>query len=133
MDLSKLKTSKSDVGAVLQLLHPETEEHLKGMSVTVLGQDSAVYRKILLARQQATLNRMSKGKKAAELNAEKLTEDTIDDLVKMTISWIGFELDGKKLDCTPENVKSIYADPELSWLKDQVASFVGDRSNFFGK
>lgn len=130
MDLSKLKTSKSEQGAVLQILHPSTEEPIKGMTITLLGQDSSVYRKIQLGKQQAALNRMAKGKKVADLNAEKLAEDTLDDLVSLTIDWTGFELDGKKLECTPENVLNVYSDVGLSWLKEQVNEFIGDRANF---
>lgn len=130
MDLSKLKTSKSEQGAVLQVLHPSTEEAIKGMTITLLGQDSSVYRKIQLGKQQAALNRMAKGKKVADLNAEKLAEDTLDDLVSLTLDWTGFELDGKKLECTPENVLKVYGDNELSWLKEQVNEFIGDRANF---
>jgi hypothetical protein len=119
----------ADDGAVLNIVHPETEELIDGMTITLLGQDSKVYRKIQLAKQQAALNRISKGKKAVDFDAEKLAEDSIDDLVKLTVAWEGFTLDSKKLDCTPENVRKVYN--EWSWIKEQVAEFVADRANFF--
>jgi hypothetical protein len=72
---------------------------------------------------------MAKGKKALDLDAEKLSEDGIDDLVKLTTSWSGFLLDGKKLECTPENVRSVYSDWE--WIKEQAQEFVANRANFF--
>jgi len=72
---------------------------------------------------------MAKGKKALDLDAEKLSEDSIDDLVKLTTAWAGFTLDGKDLECTPENVRTVYAD--WSWIKEQVQEFVGNRANFF--
>ena len=75
------------------------------------------------------MNRISKGKKAVDFDAEKLAEDSIDDLVKLTVSWEGFTLDSKKLDCTPENVRKVYN--EWSWIKEQVSEFVADRANFF--
>jgi hypothetical protein len=128
-DLNLLKPVKADDGAVLQIAHPESEEIIEGMTITLLGQDSKVYRKIQLAKQQAALNRISKGKKAVDFDAEKLAEDSIDDLVKLTVAWEGFMLDGVKLDCTPENVRTVYN--EWSWIKEQVAEFVADRANFF--
>jgi hypothetical protein len=128
-DLNSLKPVMADDGAVLQIVHPETEEVIDGMTITLLGQDSKVYRKIQLAKQQAALNRISKGKKAVDFDAEKLAEDSIDDLVKLTVSWEGFTLDSKKLDCTPENVRKVYN--EWSWIKEQVSEFVADRANFF--
>ena len=128
-DLNSLKPVKADDGAVLEIAHPESEEIIEGMTITLLGQDSKLYRKIQLGKQQAALNRMAKGKKAIDLDAEKLSEDSIDDLVKLTTAWSGFVLDGKDLDCTPENVRTVYSD--WSWIKEQVQEFVGNRANFF--
>lgn len=128
-DLNSLKPVMADDGAVLNIVHPETEEVIEGMTITLLGQDSKVYRKLQMGKQQAALNRMAKGKKAIDLDAEKLSEDSIDDLVKLTVSWSGFTLDGKKLDCTPENIRTVYSD--WSWIKEQVQEFVQDRANFF--
>jgi len=129
MDLNDLKPVKADEGAILQILHPETEEPIAGMSIVLLGHDSAVYRKLQLAKQQSILNRMAKGKKAAELDAERLNADLIDELTKLTIGWSGFKLDGKELDPTPENVKTVYS--EWAWIKDQAQEFVSNRANFF--
>jgi hypothetical protein len=129
MDLNSLKPLMADDGAVLNIVHPESEEVIKGMTITLLGQDSKVYRKLQMGKQQAALNRMAKGKKALDLDAEKLSEDSIDDLVKLTTEWSGFMLDGKKLDCTPANVRTVYA--EWVWIKEQVQEFVGNRANFF--
>jgi hypothetical protein len=128
-DLNSLKPVKADDGAVLEVAHPESEEAIPGMTITLLGQDSKVYRKIQLAKQQALLNRIAKGKKVADLDAEKMAQDGIDDLVQLTTAWTGFTLDGAALDCTPENVKRVYA--EWAWIKEQVQEFVADRSNFF--
>ncbi len=129
MDLNSLKPVKADEGSVMNVVHPETEEVIEGMSITLLGQDSSVYRKIQLGKQQAALNRMAKGKKGLDLNAEKLAEDTIDDLVKMTVEWEGFTLDGKELKPTADNVRKIYT--EWPWIREQAQEFVNNRANFF--
>lgn len=128
-DLNSLKPVMADDGAVLNIVHPETEEVIEGMTITLLGQDSKVYRKLQMSKQQAALNRISKGKKAVDFDAEKLAEDSIDDLVKLTVEWSGFMLDGKELDCTPANIRNVYA--EWAWIKEQVQEFVADRANFF--
>jgi hypothetical protein len=128
-DLNSLKPVRADDGAVLEVVHPESEEVIPGMTITLLGQDSKVYRKIQLAKQQAALNRIAKGKKAVDLDAEKLAEDSIDDLVQLTTGWSGFTLDGVTLECTPDNVRKVYS--EWAWIKEQVQEFVADRSNFF--
>jgi hypothetical protein len=129
MDLKNLKPVKADDGALLELRHPESEDVIEGMTITLLGQDSAVYRKMQLAKQQTALARISKGKKAIDLDAEKLAEDSIDDLVKLTIAWSGFTLDGEELEATPDNVRKIYT--EWAWIKEQAQEFVASRANFF--
>ena len=129
MDLNDLKPVKADEGATLQIVHPETEEPIDGMTIILLGHDSAVYRKMQLAKQQAILNRMAKGKKAAELDAERLNSDLIDELTKLTVGWSGFTLEGEELKATPANVKNVYS--EWAWIKDQAQEFVSNRANFF--
>ena len=130
MDLNTLKAVKADEGAVLQIAHPETEEPIDGMTITLLGQDSVTYRRIQMAKQQAALNRLAKGKRAtADLDAEKLAGDMIDDLAKLTVSWTGFELDGKPLKCDKSNAVTVYTD--WPWIREQAQEFVANRANFF--
>lgn len=129
MDLSNLKPVKAEEGAVLQIVHPETEEEIEGMTITLLGQDSTVYRKIQLAKQQAILNRMGKGKKNLELDAERIGNEIIDEMVKLTTGWTGFKLDGNDLEPTRDNVLMVYTD--WAWIKDQAQEFVNNRANFF--
>jgi hypothetical protein len=130
MDLNTLKAVKADEGATLQLVHPQTEEPLDGMTITLLGQDSAAYRKIQMAKQQMALNRLAKGKRAtADLDAEKLAAEMIDDLAKLTVSWTGFELDGKALKCEKANAVTVYTD--WPWIREQAQEFVANRANFF--
>ena len=129
MDLNSLKPVKADKGATLEILHPETEEVIPGMTITLLGQDSAVYRKMQLSKQQVILNRMSKGKKVGDFDAEKLAEDTIDDLVKLTVKWSGFQLEGKDIEATPGNFRMVYV--EWPWIKEQAQEFIANRANFF--
>ncbi len=131
LNINAVRTVKADEGAVLQIIDSKTEEPIEGVTITLLGQDSKVYRKIQLARSQAILNRAAKGKKGVDLDAEKMAEDTIDDLVKLTVTWTGFEEDGQPLAATPENFAKVYGDPGLAWNKEQVQEFVAERANFF--
>ena len=129
MDLNNLKPVLADDGATLEVKHPVTEEVIDGMTIRLRGQDSNTYRKIKHKKQNAILARMSKGKKAADLEAEKLEADTIDELVELTISWTGFKLEGEALEPTKENYRKVYS--EFEWLRDQAAEFVANRANFF--
>ena len=83
-----------------------------------------------MAKQQMALNRLAKGKRAtADLDAEKLAAEMIDDLAKMTIKWTGFELDGKALKCEKANAVTVYTD--WPWIREQAQEFVANRANFF--
>lgn len=129
MDLNNLKPALAEEGVTMQVLHPETEEPIEGMTITLLGQDSSTYKKLKRVRQNAVLARVSKGKKAAQLDAEKLEQESVDDLVQLTTDWTGFELDGATLDLTPGNVRTVYEG--WDWLREQAQEFVANRANFF--
>jgi hypothetical protein len=129
MDLNNLKPVLADEGAVMQVVHPDTQEPIEGMTITLLGQDSNVYEKISLKKQQAALARISRGKNAMDVDAHQLQGDMINDLVALTVDWAGFELDGKPLKATHENFRQVYTG--WKWLKEQAQEFVADRANFF--
>lgn len=131
MDLNNLKPVLADEGAVMQVVHPDTEEPIEGMTITLLGQDSNVYEKISLKRSQAALARISKGKKAIDMDAQQVQANMLDDLVALTVDWTGFELDGKPLKPTPENVREVYTG--WKFIREQAQEFVADRANFFRK
>jgi hypothetical protein len=134
MDLNSLKPALADEGAVLELVHPNSEEAIPGMTITLMGHDSAAYRKITLKKQQALLSRLSKGKKAIDYKAEQIDPDTVDELVALTVGWTGFEMkdaDGilYPLEATPDNCRTVYT--EWKWIREQAQEFVSNRAHFF--
>lgn len=131
MDLNNLKPVLANEGAVMQVIDPDTEEPIEGMTITLLGQDSDLYEKLSLKRSQAALNRMSKGKKVVDMDAEKLQDAILEDTVALTVDWTGFELNGKELKPTPDNIRKVYKG--WKFIKEQAQEFVAERSNFFRK
>lgn len=129
MDLNKLKPTRAEEGAVMEVVDPNTEEVIDGMTITLLGQDSSVFKNLKRRKQNAMLARMAKGKKATMLDADSLEKDAIDEIVALTVDWKGFELDGKKLPFNEENARMVYEGWE--WLLQQAQEFVSNRSNFF--
>lgn len=129
MDLNTLKPKLADEGAVMEVRHPETEELIEGMTLTLLGKDSAVYRQLRRKRQNAALARVSKGKKALDTDAEKMEAEGLEDLVALTRGWTGFTLDGVPLEFNAENVRKVFSGWE--WLREQAEEFVSSRANFF--
>lgn len=131
MDLNNLKPVLADEGAVMQVVHPDSEEPIEGMTITLMGQDSNLYEKISLKRSQSALSRISKGKKALDLDAKEVQSNLLEDLVALTVDWTGFELEGKALKPTPENIRNVYQG--WKFIREQAQEFVADRANFFRK
>lgn len=129
MDLNDLRTTRAEDGATLEVVHPDTEEVIEGMTLTLLGQDSSIFKNLKRKKQNAMLSRMSKGKKAAAMDADTLEKDALDEIVALTTGWKGIELDGKKLPFNEENVRMVYQG--WPWLMEQAQEFVSNRSNFF--
>lgn len=129
MDLNNLKPTRAEEGAVMEVVDPNTEEVIDGMTITLLGQDSSVFKNLKRRKQNAMLSRMAKGKKAAILDADTLEKDAIEEIVALTVGWEGFELDGKKLPFNKENARMVYEG--WDWLLQQAQEFVSNRSNFF--
>lgn len=132
MNIFDLETKKADEGAVLQLLHPDTMEPIQGATITLLGRDSQIARKLALRRQQAAIARAMKGRKAAAIDPEELERQGIEDLVELTVSWT---LQGPKgaLPSTKEEFLSVYSNPRLGWIKAQALSFIDETANFLDK
>lgn len=129
MDLKNLNTTTSgETGAWLHLRHPSTDELLfsddkekKPMRIELCGADSKRFRKI-----NAQLVRKMQGKK-------KQTSDDIEDgvteqLVGVTLGWQNIIMDGKEVIFDQLAANDIYS--EYRWIREQVAAFVSDRSNF---
>ena len=130
-DLAKLSTELADEGATLELRHPQTEEVIPGAVITLLGEDSKVYRKLEKDRLQSALNRMSKGKKADALQADKAIEDELEKLVSLTKGWTLPPMNGEPITFSADAARKLYSNPGLRWIRDQVSAFISERANFF--
>lgn len=127
MDLSKLDLTKSsNEGAWVELKHPTTEEKLP-MKVKVIGKDSDKFIEMSEKYSRSNLDDL-KANKTFEQRLEKSKEYADKLLINCTLEWDGIELDGKKLDCTPENVKLVYK--RFNWIREQVDAAIADRANF---
>ena len=123
MDLSLIKTEDN---TTLEVVHPVTRKTLD-LKIVVAGADSARYK---AAKQRLLDKRVADIQKrgASSQNAEEIDEMSLVLLVASTVSWTGLDWEGKKLDCTPENVQMVYQ--TLPWLREQVDACIGDRARF---
>jgi hypothetical protein len=127
MDLSKLDLTKSsNEGAWITLKHPSSNDDLP-MKIKVIGKDSDKFIKLSEDFRRSNLEDMKSNKTVEQrMQASKEYGDTL--LVACTLEWQGIELDGKKLDCTPENIKLVYQ--RFGWIKEQIDTAIADRTLF---
>lgn len=132
LDLNEFKTSLADTGAKMPVRHPVTDVEVEGVFVVLLGLDSDLARSIERKKAQRMIDRLSRGKgKAPALDADVLTAQAIDELVELTVSVEGLQMDGKEIGKDKALIRAAYE--QYTWLADQAREFIGDRSNFFGK
>ena len=138
MDLNTLDiVAAADRGAVLNLRHPINGSILKDeegstLDVTLMGRDSREFR----AAQHRIAERRVRRRKGhrmpeATISPEQLEEDELDLLASVTRSFsTNITLDGKPI-LTRQDYVLAYG--RFPWVKEQVDSFIIDRSAFLGE
>ncbi len=131
LNLSSFSTKDQ---ATLHLVDPATgmplyDDDNNPVEIVIYGPSSKQSRNATLAMQNRYLNKGSKKKESAEANIKEGT----DILVACSIRANNLVLpDGSSID-SPAAFNTLYNDPTLEWLKDQVLVFSKDVSNFLGK
>jgi hypothetical protein len=132
LDLSQFDTSKlANEGARLYPVLPGQEEPTDQMYLVVLGSDSDAFRKVKIAEARKELARKKGKRDQNEWSDDELLEliegrtEIVATLVK---DWHGVAINGKKLPCTPDNVKMLL--DQLPWLKRQVNTFAAQVEHF---
>lgn len=138
MDLNSLNTkSLADEGAEMVIRHPKTDAPVtdeatgEPVGITLLGQDSAEYRRIAKAQQNRRLERMQRtGNTGA--TADEIESNALELLVGCTKGWRHVRLGEEELPFSAANARRLYTTPGLQWLREQVDAFIGSRANFLG-
>lgn len=130
MDLSKFTgiSSAFEDGVEIEIRHPVTSKPL-GLTVTVASYQServkAVQRRI--ANRSIKENKRNPKRSAT---VEELEEAQNDILASAVVSWSGFEMKGKPLECNRENVLSVLNNPDLWFIREQIDKAADDITSF---
>lgn len=120
---------------ILELLNGQDEPLLddKGnrLSITLYGPGSKPYANAQAKRNNRTIERLRK-KGKSELSAEEQAADTAEFLAACTVSFNGWEYGPAKGRGEKEHFKAAYSEASLGFIRDQVAEYIGDWSNFTG-
>lgn len=138
LDLSTLNvTTAAAAGTMVELEHPGTGDTLADANdapyyVEVRGEDSAEVKRVDRKHADQRADRIRRGK-SWDMDQDTLEAQAVERLAAATISWYLPPLDGETLDCTPKNLKRVYASEALAWVTEQVAKAMKDRKRFFSK
>ena len=126
MDISTLAAKES---AVLQLRGADDEllfDNGVAVTVTCFGPGSKAYQKAQSASQNKLIDRMKRKGNIDQTPDEKLAQQA-EFLTACTESFEGLTsgaLTG------PDLFRAVYSDPEVGFISEQIAKFIGDWSNF---
>ena len=131
IDLTTIDTVKgANEGFDVQIYHPGTMVDL-GIKINVLGKDSDEFQKVSRSQSKKRMAKMTKGGfRAQNLTPppEEIEQDGLELLAKCTKDWLLVVIDGKDIECNYENALMVYE--RFPWIKEQVDTAIGDRSNF---
>lgn len=101
------------------------------IKITVAGEDSERYQDAFREMRSETVKKVA-AKEGEELSLEEQRKLVANFLADITLDWDGLGYEGEELECTPENCRMIYSEPELSWIRKQVDEFSRNRRNYLG-
>lgn len=132
MDLANLDFGKNpEITAVMNVIHPITGEEMfqddgvTPVTVTLLGMESSVAKRITKARAQKQLN-----KRNQKVDLDEAREFTISLQAKLITASQGLTENGQDLDLT-DHVTSVDVLTRFNWLREQIDEFITDRANFY--
>lgn len=131
MDLANLDLSKNaEIEAVLHVVHPisleeQFDDNGNPVTITVLGMESSIAKRIGKARAQKQLN-----SRKNKQDLDEIKEFSISLLAKLTVASSGFKENGIEVNLA-DNSEAIRVYNQYSWLRDQLDEFIMDRANFY--
>lgn len=64
------------------------------------------------------------------VSAASMEQDSVDNLVSVTVEWNLQDKDGTAIPCTAENARKLFTDPLFSSVRQQVNTFANENANF---
>lgn len=109
------------------IINPMTNRETD-MAVVVYGRDSAIYKEALRAQIDRRLRSPGRRVQLTTMTAAEIEAESIDLLVKCTVSWRNVVWKGQPIACTPENVRMVYE--AVPTVREQIDEAIGDRTRF---
>lgn len=116
------------------LVHPVSRQPVRDKEgkeafINLYSADSEMARK----HQRAVTRRQLAMRGRAKNTPEELEANAVGLLAALTApDWYLVDFNGDPIDVpySPENARELYTEPAVSWIREQVDEYVGDRGNF---
>lgn len=108
---------------------PMLDDDGEQLYVTVHGPGSKVHQQAEAERNRKLAVRMRKAGGRAEAALDEAREDAIEFLVRITVSFDGWEYPGK-FDTPADMFRATYADDDLGYIRDQIFDEARDWAAF---
>lgn len=127
MDFAALDTADLANQGVEMPVHgpsgqPVTQDDGEPVTLCLLGDDCDA----LVKFDRVTTNQHLRGSQT--ITAELAEAKQINRLARACVGWTGVVLDGKPLEHSEENARTLFK--RFRWLRQQAALFISDRANF---
>lgn len=114
-----------------ELKHPVDGAPL-GIFFTLAGPEHPVRQKIALQASRDLRRRVQKaGKLVFDDPEDELAAET-DYLVAATLGWKGLEIDGKPVEYSPGEARTLYTTSKFAWVRRQIRKALDDAEVFTG-
>jgi hypothetical protein len=130
MDLKQFEgLAKSfDEGVEIEITHPKTGKGT-GLKVRVASYSSERVKRVQRKFANIAIRESKRNPKKVG-TVEEIEEKAVEITAAAVVSWSGFTLGGKTLECTPENVIAILTNPDLWFISEQIDKAADDQASF---
>ena len=126
MELDSLKDIQS--GAYI-VKHPTTGKDTDA-TITLAGPEHPLRQKIVMDRSRRIRAAVRKTGKLDVPDPTEEREEETATLAACTLGWTGLTKTGAPLEFSPTAAAALYRDPELQWLRAQIAKALDDMELF---
>ena len=140
-----METHDFDIGgldaqdeATLNIKHPKTDTQTgwiwtfygPGHPITVALADQVGREQLRISREKEQARVNGKKWKADDESIDDLRTRNVDSIVKRTKTFTPIRLDGKLIEFSADNARTLLADPRKSWLYKQVTEYLKEDESF---
>lgn len=118
----------SEAGVWVPLKHPDTGAVLSAR-LRLRGHDSPSYQALRIEQRRRRLEQLASSG-ATRVELEQLDEETVEQLVCMTVDWEGLKHKGEAFAFSAANARKLYTHKGWAWIREQAVSAIGNRANF---